>query len=127
MVFDASAVLALLAGEPGAELIRAALPNAAMSAVNLSEVGAKLADRGMKEPVIRTAVGMLGLEIVAFDEAAAYAAAAMRDLTRHLGLSLGDRACLALAAARGVPVLTADRNWASLGIGVDVRLARGTT
>jgi PIN domain nuclease of toxin-antitoxin system len=125
MVFDASAVLALLAGEPGAEVVRASLPNAVISTVNLSEVGAKLADRGVKEPAIRNAISLLGLEVVAFDEAAAYAAAAMRPATRHLGLSLGDRACLALAASRGVPALTTDRNWASLAIGVEVRLARG--
>ncbi|MCK6451421.1 MAG: type II toxin-antitoxin system VapC family toxin [Alphaproteobacteria bacterium] len=126
VVLDASAILALLAGEPDTDIVRVSLPAAIVSAVNVSEVGAKLCDRGMSAPDIRNAMGMLGLEVAAFDEHAAYAAAMLRDPTRKLGLSLGDRACLALAAARKLPVLTTDRKWAGLDIGVEVRLARGT-
>jgi len=63
--------------------------------------------------------------VVTFDAESAYAAAMLRDRTRQFGLSLGDRACLALGAARGLPVLTADRSWAELSIGVEVRLIRG--
>lgn len=125
IVLDASAVLALLAGEPGAPAVRDYIPDAAISAVNLTEIGAKLADRGMRQKDMRTAIGTLGLDVVTFDEESAYAAAMLRDRTRHLGLSLGDLACLALGAARGLPVLTADRSWAGLSIGVEVRLIRG--
>lgn len=125
IVLDASAIIALLAGEPGGETVRACVPDAAVSAVNLTEVGAKLADRGMKDAEIRAAVGILGLEVVAFDEEAAYAAAALRLRTRNRGLSLGDRACLALGAARGLPVLTMDRKWSGLDLDIEIRLARG--
>lgn len=125
VVLDASAVLALLTSEPGADMVSACIPGAALSAVNVAEVGAKLSDRGMTEMDVRSAVGTLGLEIVTFDEDIAYATGMLRARTRQLGLSLGDRACLALGAKRGVPVLTADRTWASLEIGVEVRVIRG--
>ncbi len=124
MVLDASAVIALLADEPGAETVRAWLPHAVVSAVNLAEVGAKLADRGMEEANIRDAIDALGFEIAAFDEGSAYAAIRLRAPTRRFGLSLGDRACLALAVTRGLPVLTTDRDWRALDIGVEVHLAR---
>lgn len=125
IVLDASAILALLAGEPGAEAVSAWVPDAAVSTVNVAEIGTKLADRGMRENDVRSAIGTLGLEIVTFDRESAYAAAMLRDRTRKLGLSLGDRACLALGATRALPVLTADRSWADLNIGVEVRLIRG--
>lgn len=125
VVLDASAVLAALADEPGADVVNAVLPNAVISAVNLTEVGAKLAERGMHEADIRAAIGMLGLTVATFDEDAAYAAAMLRVRTRGLGLSLGDRVCLALGVARRAPILTADRSWARLDVGADVRLIRG--
>jgi ribonuclease VapC len=124
-ILDASAILAHLAGEPGAGAVTAHLPGAAVSAVNVAEVGAKLVDRGMSERDMRAAIGMLGLEIVVFNENAAYAAALLRDRTRKAGLSLGDRACLALGIARKLPVLTAERSWAGLDLGVEIRLIRG--
>lgn len=96
-----------------------------VSAVNLAEVGARLADHGIPEPEIRKIVGAVGLEVVTFDESQAYASALLRSRTRGKGLSLGDRACLSLAIARAVPALTADRIWAELDIGVDIRLIRG--
>ena len=126
IVLDASAVLAALAGEPGADAVNAVLPNAVISAVNLTEVGAKLAERGMGEDEIRTTIGMLGLSVVVFDEDDAYAAAMLRMRTRGHGLSLGDRVCLALGIAKGAAIMTADRSWARLDIGADVRLIRGT-
>lgn len=124
-ILDASAILAYLKAEPGGDTVRAHLPGATVSAVNVAEVGAKLVDRGMSEHDIRTAIGVLGVEVAAFDEEAAYAAAMLRDRTRRLGLSLGDHACLALGVARGLPVLTADRSWAGLDLGIEIRLIRG--
>ncbi|MGQ0675483.1 MAG: type II toxin-antitoxin system VapC family toxin [Rhodospirillales bacterium] len=123
-VLDASAILAYLKAEPGGDAVKAHLPGATASAVNVAEVGAKLADRGMSERDMRTVIGDLGLNIVAFDQDSAYAAAALRGRTRRLGLSLGDRACLALGADRGLPVLTADRGWAGLDLDIEIRLIR---
>ncbi len=124
IVLDASALLARLHGEPGAEAVARYLSVALVSAVNLAEVGARLADLGMPDEVARQAIESLGVTIAPFDEDLAYASAALRASTRRRGLSLGDRACLALALLRSVPVLTGDRAWAELDIGVEVRLIR---
>lgn len=124
LVIDASALLAILAQEPDAERWSVALTDAAISAVNLSEVVAKLADTGMSEAEIRSALEPLGLDVVPFDFTQAYEAGLLRPQTKGIGLSLGDRACLALARSRKSPVLTADRAWARLSIGVDVQLIR---
>ncbi len=124
LVVDASALLALLSEEGKVERRPATLNGTTISAVNLSEVVAKLAEAGMPEAEIRSALDPLGLEIVAFDAGQAYQAGLLRPQTKAMGLSLGDRACLALAQKRGFPVLTMDRAWARLQIGVDIRLMR---
>ncbi len=124
VALDASAVLALLAGEPGAEEVAAALPRAVISAVNLSEALAKLVDAGVPANEARTALRTLTLEVSPFDEEAAFAAGALRPATRGAGPALGDRACLALAAARGIPAVTTDRAWRGLRVGVPIRVAR---
>jgi len=123
-VVDASALLALLQGEPGLEGWDAAIADAAISAVNLAEVIAKLADAGMPEGEIRETLEPLGLEVADFDADQAYQAGLLRPLTRQFGLSLGDRACLALARSRGLPVLTADQAWEAVQVGVEVRVIR---
>lgn len=114
VVLDASAVLALLRRERGWERVADALPGARISAVNLSEVAAKLADAGMPEDAARAALGALTLDVVPFDEEQAWASGQLRVATRSAGLSLGDRACLALGIARGVSVVTMDRAWVGL-------------
>lgn len=124
IVLDASAVLTLLNEEPGHELVSTALDEAAMSSVNLAEVVSQLADHGMTEPEIHQVVDALGIEIHDLDVAAAYAAGLLRPVSRRYGLSLGDRACLALARHLDLPALTADRAWAELDVGVEVRLLR---
>lgn len=113
-VLDASALLPLLQNEPGADIVLQRLPQAMISAVNLSEVVAKLADYGVPPQRARTALEGLDLDVREFDAAAGYAAADLRDATRALGLSLGDRACLALAIQSGAAAITADRVWARL-------------
>jgi len=118
VVLDASALLALLQNEPGAEVVADLVPFGAMSAVNLSEVVAKLMDHGVPLEEAREALDGLPIDVHAFDRDAAFAAGALRRVTRGAGLSLGDRACLALAARLGVAAITADRAWASLGNGV---------
>ena len=123
-MLDALALLALLGDEPGAESVIAALPRAIISTVNLAEVVGRLADHGMPEPTIREVILGLGLDIRPFDEEPAWTAGRLRPTTRAAGLSLGDRACLATAKALSLPVLTADRAWARLEVGIEVRLIR---
>jgi len=124
VVLDASALLALLNDEPGARVVEEALPEALLSAVNLAEVASILVGGGMEESGVRNLLLDLGLTVVVFDEAAAFGTAALRPATKALGLSLGDRACLALARAEGVPALTADRAWTKAEVGVKVELIR---
>jgi ribonuclease VapC len=121
-VLDSSAVLAVILEEPGAERVEALLPGAKVSAVNVGEVAAKLCDLGMPEPTVETVLGGLQIDVPAHDRAAALAAGFLRTATRAAGLSLGDRACLALAAALGVPAVTADRSWQSVAEAVGVQV-----
>ena len=123
-VLDASALLALLNRELGSEKVVAALPDAVMSSVNLSEVVAKLVDQGRAETEIRSYLDALGLVIVPFDDEMAYRSGGLRSVTKSAGLSFADRACLALAASLDVPALTSDRAWASLNLNVQVELIR---
>ena len=125
MVLDASALLALLLGEAGADRVADLLPRSSVSAVNLSEVAAKLNERGMPEVGIRAALGDLDLDVRAFDEEAAFAAGRLRQPTRRHGLSLGDRACLALAMRLDAVAATADHAWAGLDLdGLRIELIR---
>lgn len=117
---DASALLALLQGEPGGKSAEAAVEGSAMSAVNWSEVHHRSLARGIDVSQLRSDVEALGLELVPFAVADAELAAALWSSTRHLGLSLGDRACLALARRLERPALTADRAWLDLDVGVRV-------
>jgi ribonuclease VapC len=126
IVLDASAVIALLLVEPGAEIVRGYLPDVVISAVNLAEVVTKMIDRGESEERIRRGIAAAGMEVAPFVADDALRTGILRINTRPYGLSLGDRACLALAATRKLPVLTADRNWSKLNIGIDIRLARAT-
>ena len=122
VVLDASAMLAFLNGEAGGEVVDGYLGDAAASAVNVAEVGSRLSDLGASLAEVRRAIALISVEIVAFDAEQAYAAAGIRSATRSL--SLGDRACLQLAARRGLPAVTADRAWAELDVDVDVQLIR---
>ena len=123
-VLDASALLALLNAEEGAEIIQGLLPNAVISAVNLAEVVARLAFLGMPESEIRNILTLLGLEIVPFDTEQAFQAGFLFPPTRSHGLSLGDRSCLALAKAVNATAVTADQAWGDLNLGVGIKLVR---
>lgn len=123
-VLDASAILAFLENEPGASAVAPYLPGAAVSAVNLAEVISKLSDRGLDERHCRGVIEDLGIRVIPFDESAAFKVAALRGSTRLAGLSLGDRACLALGKLLDLPVVTADRSWMRLDIGAEIRLIR---
>ncbi len=114
-ILDASAVLTVLNGEPGQKKVIPFLTESAISSVNLTEVAAKLLEAGMDEAGARLAVSVLGIgEIVNFTEDLAWEAARLRPLTKQYGLSLGDRACLALAIKLKLPAVTADREWSKL-------------
>ena len=125
-VLDASALLALIYGERGVERVHAAIRRGALiSIVNWAETLSRMTELGERVetavPRVRTQVDTLGtLRVVPFDERDAVEAARLRMMTRHLGLSLADRACLALGRLRRLPVLTTDRAWRSLRISVRI-------
>ena len=124
IVLDASAVLALLNAETGAGIVQEALPDAVISSVNLAEVATRLAAVGMPKTKIQETISMLGLEIQSFTSEQAYTTGYLYPHTQSTGLSLGDRACLALANQRAVIALTADRAWEQLDLDIQVRLIR---
>lgn len=124
-VVDASAILALVRGEPGADIVSVRIAGSVVSSVNLAEVGTKLVDWGMPSAGLRSVMLNLGFEVRPFDAVQAVASAALRAATRSHGLSLGDRACLALAQSTGLPVLTADRAWRGVGLDVEIEFIRG--
>ncbi len=121
---DASALLALLNDEPGADVVAEFVAEAVINAVNLSEVVGKLGIAGMPEEAIHQALCGLDLEVISFDEDQAYGTGLLRPVTDQFGLSLGDRVCLDTARRLGVSVLTADKVWNEISVGVDVRLIR---
>jgi ribonuclease VapC len=124
-VLDASALLALLNQEPGSDEVASLVAaGAAVSAASLSEVIAKLSLFGMAEPLIRDVLDSLALEVVPFDIDLAYRTAMLVGSTRSSGLSIGDRACLALAGQLGLPAVTADRAWTQMDPGVEIRVIR---
>ncbi|HET6469194.1 MAG TPA: type II toxin-antitoxin system VapC family toxin, partial [Geminicoccaceae bacterium] len=120
----ASALLAALLTDRGAELVEAAIEASSISAVNLAEVVTKVVERGYPEARVLGYLGQTALRVAAFDELAAYLTGSMRTSTRVAGLSLGDRACLALGITLVATVLTADRAWATLDLGVRVQVIR---
>ena len=117
VVLDASAVLALLNREPGGELVERYLGDGVISAVNAAEVLSKLVDAGLSPDEAKESLSLLGLRILSFDLRDAEAVAALRTRTQSKGLSLGDRACLALGLRLEAVVVTAERSWAGLKIG----------
>lgn len=124
IVADASAILAALKNEPFDKVDPRRLIGASISAVNLCEVLTKLAADGLNEAQADAAVASLDVRVFPFDRQQAGVAARLWTKTRHAGLSLGDRACLALGSRLDCPVVTADRVWATVDIGIDVILIR---
>jgi ribonuclease VapC len=119
-------VLAFLFDERGADAVEPFLANAAISAVNLSEVLKAIYWRATDADTTGLAedFAALGIEIVHFDSEQAEAAAGLYGQTRHLGLSLADRACLAMAIRSGRPVVTADHKWRKLELEIEIHLFR---
>jgi ribonuclease VapC len=124
-LLDASALLAVLNAEPGDDVVRAALTaRSPISAVNFSEVVSKLADQELTEVETDTVLASLELEVLDFTRAHAYQAGRIRPQTRTAGLSIADRACLAVAKSLDLPVLTGDHNWSRVDVGVKVEQFR---
>ena len=123
-VLDASALLALLHSEPGAEIVEEVVEGAAISTVNWAEVYQRWLAHGVDVTELRPDLEALGIRIVPFIVEDAEQAAELWRLTRQQGLSLGDRACLGLARRLGLPALTADRAWLDVNSGVEVQAIR---
>jgi PIN domain nuclease of toxin-antitoxin system len=124
VVLDASVVLAAVLGERGGAAVADLKGSAFVSTVNYAEVRTRLIDLGVKREAVDQSIALLGLEIVAFDIEQADCAADLRGATRGAGLSLGDRACLALASARNTVALTADHAWQAVEVPVQIELVR---
>lgn len=124
VVMDASALLAFLQNEPGGDMVRGLLHQSIISSVNWSEVVQKSLAKGADIEGMWEDMTLLGLRSRPFSLEQAEAAARLWPTTRELGLSLGDRACLALGLETGFPVITADRPWAKLDIGLEIRVIR---
>ena len=123
-VLDTSAVLALLWGEPGSELVGKKIGESSICVVNSAELIAKLCERGANREQAAEIIASLGITETSLEAERARQIGYLRSETRHHGLSLGDRACLSLALALNAPVLTADRAWADIGLDVDVKVIR---
>lgn len=127
-VFDTSALLAPLLREPGGDAVLEAVASGApllLSAVNLAEaIGILHRRRGLPPSEAHADILSLGLEVVAFEAEQAQEVGSLEPMLRNSGIAFGDRACLMLGRMRSLPVLTADRPWAALNLGVEVRLIR---
>lgn len=124
VILDASALLAFLHNEPGCEQVESVLDNAMMSTVNWSEVVQKALQRGVSVDGMRDDLQELGMQIIPFSAKQAELAAELYEMARTHGLSLADRACLALTLETQAPVLTADRVWKQLDLPLLIELIR---
>lgn len=125
IVVDASALLALLKNEPGADKVEEHLNDEPlMSTANLAETLTRLAEDGGDAVAIKAQLDAGPIQYVPISDDHALAAAQLRLPTKPLGLSLGDRLCLAVALEANVPVLTAERRWAQLTLPINIILIR---
>jgi ribonuclease VapC len=126
VVLDASALLALMRHEPGAATVAGHLGHSAISTANLAEAyGRLLREISSPDPDdVRRDIEMLKLTVHPFDVEQAFFAGLLEPATRKLGLSLRDRACLALAKKLQARVLTTDRMWAKLDLGIRIEVIR---
>lgn len=115
-VLDSSAILAVIFQETGAKIVEPLLDKSMVSSVNLAEVLTKLAEKNVLTEQTVEEFQKLGLEIIDFNFEQAVKAAELRPLTKHLGLSLGDRSCLALAILQNTTAVTADKEWKKLSL-----------
>lgn len=125
VVLDASAVLAVLQKEPGAERVESSLYGATISAVNYGEVLKKSAEHGGSIPLVKSILAQQRLFVVPFDVDHATKAAEIWEVCKPLGLSFADRACVSLGLIRNRPVITAEKRMSQTSLDVEVELIRG--
>jgi ribonuclease VapC len=123
-VLDASAILAAYLNERGGEAVLEIVEGSLVSAVNYSEVLSKALDQGDVFNVAARKLLAMGFIVVPHDEALALRTGELRQWTKSRGLSIGDRACLALAERERLPALTADRSWMGLDLPIEIRVIR---
>jgi ribonuclease VapC len=123
-VLDASALLAVSKGEKGADFVIELIntQDCVISSVNMAEVATRLLDMGLPAQELARAVARFGIDAIDFNTEQALACAALRPLTKSAGLSLGDRACLALAKLMQGCTVTGDRAWSDVGYAVGVQV-----
>ena len=124
IVFDSSVVIAILKQEPGCSTAESSISDALISTVNMSEVATYLARNSVPKDTIQEVLASFPIQVVPFEESLAIQTGCLYSSCKHLGLSLGDRACLALALSRKMPVLTADRVWSKLDLGISIQVLR---
>mgnify|MGYP002716529053 CR=1 FL=1 len=127
VVLDASALLCLLNDEPGADQVVEALTRCVIGTTNLAEVVSKLRERGLPLDEVREALGGLHLDVRPLSPAQALIIGDLRPSTKQLGLSLGDRACLALAIDLNAEMFTTDGDLASVDVGISITHLRRPT
>jgi ribonuclease VapC len=119
-VLDASALIAFLRNERGAEKVAEVLTRSCISAVNLAETLGKLVEYGKPLEEVAFQVERLRIPVVPFDAEQARIAASLWKQTRAIGMSLGDRACLALARKTSLPAFSTEGDWLKCDLGVKV-------
>ncbi len=119
-VLDASALIAFLRNEPGADKVAAILPGACISAVNLSETLGKMVEHGKPLEATSYQIQRLGIPVIPFDDEQAKITASLWKSTRTIGMSLGDRSCLALAIKTSLPALTTERDSGKCGLNIEI-------
>lgn len=123
-VLDSSAVLALLWREKGCDIVETHLRDALISSINLAEVYTKCTERGIDPDAVAAVLAKMPVTLVDFSAPQALLASKLRQQTKALGLSLGDRACLAVAMMERATVVTADKPWANVGLNLKIVIIR---
>ncbi|ESA37135.1 protein domain protein [Leptolyngbya sp. Heron Island J] len=124
VVFDSSAIIALIKEEPGHEIVRPYVHEGFSLTVNFAEAVAYFARTISSKAVLWEILAPFMDGIVPLNKETSFLTGYLSRETKRQGLSLGDRACLALGISKKMPVLTADKKWAELDLPVDVRLIR---
>ena len=124
VILDASAIIAVFKGEPGAERVEEVAQAARLSALTIAEIATWLTMNDVPADRAYIAMNQFRLTVEPFHHARALAAGFLAARTKHRGLSLADRACLALAVELKMPVMTGDRAWRDIDLGVEIRFFR---
>ena len=122
IVFDSSVVIAILKQSRGFKSAEKTLSDALISTINLAEVATYLARNSVPSDTIQEVLASFPIQVIPFEETLAIQTGCLYPSCKHLGLSLGDRACLALAISRKLPVLTADQVWSKLDLGIPIQV-----